>query len=235
MPTLKKSPSQRYIYSGLNGKQLFYDAMNFLFTIKGKEFTKQYPSFLTPTVDEFLCYTTIVERCEREAQRAEGNKGKKSKQTNLHHFLSYLCCDMEITTEVLRCLYIVQFALASYSVTDYFLMGADTVSEAWMVAFLWYTTHYMPKYGFTRDILDGTVNGYMSTLYFAHIHSLVKNYQSDEHDATAIGTYIVHELHHADNMRLYDMLVQIPYSAIFVKKGIDSYRPWLTEKIRIYQ
>ena len=127
------------------------------------------------------------------------------------------------------------FALATYSVTDYFLMGADTVSEEWTAAFLWYTSHTFSYHILGRDVLMATVDRYIHSAYFDHIDVLTRNYHSDETDAVAVGQYVLHSLERYNNIRMYDMVVQIPLVATWCKKSCGVlYTPWMLDKITTY-
>lgn len=235
MPSLKQSVGQKCTYGGINGKQLFYDAINFLFAIKGKEFAKSNPSFLTPSVDEFISFSRYSEGVVRGTVKKTQHK-THNKYQQLQHFLHFMSGGFIFENDVLRCLYITMFALATYSVTDYFLMGADTVSEEWTAAFLWYTSHTFSYHILGRDVLFGTVDRYMHIAYFDNIDILTKNYHSDETDTVAVGQYVIHSLERYNSMRSYDMLVQIPLVATWCKKTCSGglYTPWMVDKITTY-
>jgi len=229
MPSLKQSTTQKCTYGGLQGKQLFYDAINFLFAIKGKEFAKSNPSFLTPSVDEFISFSRHSERVVHATAK------KPAKYKPLQQFLHFISGGFVFENEVLRSIYITMFALATYNVTDYFLMGADSVSEDWIAAFLWYTSHTFSFHTMNHDVISGAVNRYMRSMYFDHIDTLIKNYHSDETDALAVGRYVVHSLESHNSMRSYDIIVQIPIVATWCKKASGGvYTPWIMDKIAMY-
>jgi hypothetical protein len=220
MPSLKLCEKEKPTYGGFQGKQLFYDSINFLFSIKSIEFSKYNPSFLTPSVDEFLSFVL----CNK--------KGGDKKYNYLRHFLQYIADDMNIDDNILLSIYIVQFALASYTLTDYILTGQDEISDKWLGAFIWFSSNFLQEFCLNRDILIITVERYLDSVYFDDILSIVKNYNSDITDLYSIGQYIMFTLKKRNNISKYDRYVQFPLTINWYKLGIKKYEAWMLRKVR---
>jgi hypothetical protein len=220
MPGLKLSESHRKIYGGLRGKQLLLDSINFLFAIKGKEFHKQNPSFITPDATEFIAYSHIVNR---------NIVGKVSKDVNknMDHFIKFICGDViqgsGSFVALMRCIYLTMLALGSYSVTEYILMGADELSRAYISAFEWYTSQVVTCINSSRDTVLGTIEKYVDNNYFSQLPTIIKNFSTTEDvSAVAIGSYVIGELQHVADIRMFDYVIQMPYAAVLYKKGFKE-------------
>jgi hypothetical protein len=220
MPGLKLSETHRKIYGGLRGKQLLLDSINFLFAIKGKEFHKQNPGFITPDATEFIAYSHIVNR---------NIVGKVSKDVNknMDYFIKFICGDVIAGhgsfVSLMRCIYIAVLALGSYSITEYILMGADELSRAYLSAFEWYTSQVVTCINSSRDTVIGTVEKYVDSNYFSQLPTIIKNFSSTEDvSAVAIGSYVIAELQLTADVRMFDYVIQMPYAAVLYKKGFKE-------------
>jgi hypothetical protein len=217
MSALKLSTSQRRIYSGLQGKQLLLDSINFLFAIKGKEFVKQYPSFSTPDATLFIAYSHIVNR---------NIVGKRQKETNktMDLFLKFICGDVVSATPLMRCIYVVILSLGSYTITEFILMGRDEMPTNYVAAFNWYTSQVVTCVQSNNDRIVGTIGRFMEISYFSRLPTIIKNFTStDDVSALAIGSYVICELHSDVDVRTYDYVVQLPYMAVLYKKGLGTF------------
>lgn len=222
MPTLKKSSSLPLIYSGQGAKQLLYDSLNFLFICKGKDFQKLNPVFVIPTVDEFLSYTlTCV------------NKTKK-RNTSLHQFLIYISASMNIEKSLLRCIYVVQFALATYVITDYFLLGSDTITSIWLDAFCWFSTNYLSSYKISRELTSNTIQKYNQIIFFENLIFFEKEYNTVETDALSIGDFVINQCEKLNSKKVYDTLVLIPIVVKWCKEEKNAFKTWIIEKVYEY-
>lgn len=229
MPALKVSSTQRRIYSGLQGKQLLLDSINFLFAIKGKEFHKLNPSFLTPDASEFIAFSHIVNR---------NIVGKQNKDTHkaLDQFLKFICGEVVQGPALMRCIYVTVLALGAFSTTEYILMGREEVSKAYLTAFEWYISQVVMCIQTSHDMIVGTIGRYIDTQYFSQLPTIIKNFTSTEDvSSVAIGSYVIHELQSGVDIRLYDFTVQMPFAAMLYKKGYqDVCRGLVEQKIRSY-
>ena len=214
MPALKKSTTHHRTYSGIQGKQLLLDSINFLFAIKGKEFHKLNPSFSTPDASEFIAYSHLVNR---------NLVGNRSKETNksLDQFLKFICGKEIQGPALIRCIYVTTLALGAFSTTEYILMGNEEMSKNYISAFEWYTSQVMMCIQSSRDTIEGTIGRYMDTHYFSKLPTLIKNFIStDEVSALAIGSYVIYEFHLETEM--FEYIVQMPYLAMLYKKGYKA-------------
>jgi hypothetical protein len=61
MPSLKRSTTRKVVRGGSDpSERLVREAIAFLFEIKGEEYRKLHPEFITPSVEEFLSYARAV-------------------------------------------------------------------------------------------------------------------------------------------------------------------------------
>jgi len=216
-PTIKTA--QRCANSGQQGKQLFYDAIHFLFAIKGQEFAKHYPGFLTPSVDEFLSFATT-----QQTQRIN----------QLHHFIHFLCRDGVFYNNQFRCAYITTWALASYSITEHFLLGSEEVSTEWIQAFQWFSNQTDFRSKITRDVIIATIGKYMDSLYFADIQHIEKTFKSNNYSLQEIGYHVILELQKLDDFCLFITYFQIPALMLINKKSKSQvYKKWIVDQINV--
>ncbi len=60
MSTLKRSSTCNEIYAGSDGEKELIQALELLFFLKGKEYTKRFPDVIIPSAKEFLGFARIV-------------------------------------------------------------------------------------------------------------------------------------------------------------------------------
>lgn len=229
MPALTTSPIKRRIYGGSQGKQLLLDSINFLFAIKGKEFQKLNPSFITPDATKFIAYSHIVNR------NVVGNKFHETNKA-LDQFLKFICGPSVQNPPLMRCIYIAVISLGAFSITEYILMGADEVSNGYISAFEWFSSNVLTCIQSSRETIVGTIGRFMDTSYFSQLPTLIKNFAStDDVSAVAIGSYVISELHSTTDVRIYDSIVQMPYASILYKKGYeDTCKEFIADKLHIH-
>lgn len=205
------SSAQRCAYSGLQGKQLFYDAINFLFAIKGEEFSKRYPGFTTPSVEEFLGFCT----------------SHRSRINQLHHFIHFICRNGTYYDNLHRGIFISLHALSAYTLSEYFLLGEESISTEWVQAFVWFINQTKLRNFISRDVVLGTVGKYIEQHYFRNKKTIADEFYS-EVDAVAISKHVIFTLQTFDDFCLFTTYVQIPILMIRNKDTKETtYKKWI--------
>ena len=117
MPSLKKSSSiPRKL--GVKGEDtILKDAIDFLFQIKGIQYSQKHPDFVTPSAEEFFSHVANL--------TAEGSPKKRTCLSN--RFTSFLCFltpmfhDVHMCSSILSSLTITVYALTLYTTTSTYL------------------------------------------------------------------------------------------------------------------
>ena len=119
MPSLKKSPSQSKKLGSKSDDQILKDAIDFLFQIKGIQFTHKVPDFITPCAEEFFAHVSSLD---------PSHVSSPKKRTCLaNHFLEFLDfltpmnSDAHICASIMSSMSIVLYALTLYTTTSAFL------------------------------------------------------------------------------------------------------------------
>lgn len=121
MPSLKKSTSIPRKLGVKGDDTILKDAIDFLFQIKGIQYSHKYPEFVTPSAEEFFSYVTSL--CN------EGSPKKRNCLSN--RFNSFLCFltpmfhDVHMCSSVLSSLTITIYALTLYTTTGAYLREAS--------------------------------------------------------------------------------------------------------------
>lgn len=157
MPSVKKSETSVRKYGGRRDSLELIYAIEFLFEIKGIEFRKRHPEFITPSAQEFLEYT----KCEKY-------KKKDSDGINIlfHKFIAFITPGVgsnreftnvaivvlaivlyTFTTEVLQnaieCDYKLTFEQLCTKATTH--LKTDDGHKQILKPYCYFFTHYLPK------------------------------------------------------------------------------------------
>jgi hypothetical protein len=97
MPSLKRSETRRRTRGGADpAERLVREAITFLFEIKGEEYSKKHPEFITPTVDEFFTYARSISDALETTRVKKGGYHRKlpikkhSGGSNIVPFLEFI-------------------------------------------------------------------------------------------------------------------------------------------------
>lgn len=97
MPSLKRSETRRRTHGGADpAERLVREAIAFLFEIKGEEYRKKHPEFITPTADEFFSYARTVNDALESTRVKKGGVHRKlpipkySGGSNIIPFLEFI-------------------------------------------------------------------------------------------------------------------------------------------------
>jgi hypothetical protein len=118
MPSLKKSPSIPKKLGIKGDDAVLKDAIDFLFQIKGIQFTRKHPDFVTPSAEEFFSHVAHLE--------SAGSSPKK-RSCLANRFQSFLCYltpmfhDTHMCSSILSNLTITTYALTLYTITGAYL------------------------------------------------------------------------------------------------------------------
>lgn len=78
MPSLKRSETRRRTHGGVDpAERLVREAIAFLFEIKGKEYRRKHPGFITPSVDEFFTYARSISDALENTRAKKGGVRRK--------------------------------------------------------------------------------------------------------------------------------------------------------------
>jgi hypothetical protein len=122
MPSLKKSSSKKL--GGKSDDQILKDAIDFLFQIKGIQFTKTHPDFTTPSAEEFFAHVAALDPAHTTAP-----KKRICLANHFHAFLEFLTpmdSDTHTCASILASMSIVLYALTLYTATSGYLTHPNT-------------------------------------------------------------------------------------------------------------
>jgi hypothetical protein len=117
MPSLKKSSSIPKKLGMKGDDAILKDAINFLFQIKGIQYSQRHPDFVFPSAEEFFNYVSKL---------TDENSSKKRNCLS-NRFSSFLCFltpmfhDNHMCSSILSCLTIATYALTLYTTTVAYL------------------------------------------------------------------------------------------------------------------
>ena len=158
MPSLKKSPSQSKKLGGKSDDQILKDAIDFLFQIKGIQFTRKVPDFIPPCAEEFFAHVASLDPTHVSSPK---------KRTCLaNHFLAFLDfltpmdSDAHVCASILASMSIVLYALTLYTTTSAFL------------------THPVPSLTLDKAIASLSTNVQDDTTTHVCFHEFLSSYMS---------------------------------------------------------
>ena len=118
MPSLKKSPSISKKINGKTDEDILKDAIEFLFQIKGIQFTDKHPDFVPPCAEEFYTYLATLDPANTTPKK------RACLSNHFHVFLAFLTplhSDSHICASILASMSIVLYALTLYTITSAYL------------------------------------------------------------------------------------------------------------------
>ena len=123
MPSLKKSPSQSKKLGSKSDDQILKDAIDFLFQIKGIQFIRKVPDFITPSAEEFFAHVASLDPSHVSSPKKR--ICLKNQFLSFLDFLTPMDYDSHVCASILASMSITLYALTLYTTTSAFLTQSN--------------------------------------------------------------------------------------------------------------
>jgi len=120
MPSLKKSSSIPKKLGVKGDDTILKDAIDFLFQIKGIQYSQKHPDFIVPSAEEFFSHVTKL----TEEHSPKKRTCLSNRFTSFLCFLTPMFHDAHMCSSILSCLTITIYALTLFTTTGTFLREA---------------------------------------------------------------------------------------------------------------